>query len=252
MKIGIIGFGSLGKALVNGLINKNISLNENIFVCAKTDESIQIAIKEYNINASKDINDVIKNSDIIFLVIKGNVFEQISSDINTTDLGNKIFVSFMAGVTMERIKKAVGGIAVVRAMPSIAIANGTGIIGYTETDNQTIINIFDRLGYAFKIFEDDIEKITALSACGLGFAAYILEAFTLAGVKLGFDYHTSKNVIAHTFSSEIHSSNYSDIIKSVATEGGATEKGIDCFQESKIDDIIFQAIEKAYYTARGK
>ena len=68
MNIGIIGFGNLGKALVEGLLYKNIVDKNNIFVCAKSERTISLAKNKYGVHSTYDISDVIDKSDIIFFV----------------------------------------------------------------------------------------------------------------------------------------------------------------------------------------
>ncbi|MFL0195700.1 pyrroline-5-carboxylate reductase dimerization domain-containing protein [Clostridium sp. WILCCON 0269] len=59
--------------------------------------------------------------------------------------------------------------------------------------------IFNELGYVFEIGEKNIEKVTAFSACGLGFAAYILNAFQKVGQAFGFSSEVSEKIVAKTF-----------------------------------------------------
>ena len=77
-----------------------------------------------------------------------------------------------------------------------------------------------------RVDERDIEKFTALASCGLGFAAYILRAFALSGLKLGLPCEMSLDIILHTFS--------------------------DALKMSDLDDIVFQAINAAYQKASEK
>ena len=87
------------------------------------------------------------------------------------------YTSFMAGMTIRKIQERLGDVHITRAMPSIAIDRAEGVIAYTMTNNMCINQIFNALGYAFEVEECNIEKVTAFVACGLGFAAYILDSF---------------------------------------------------------------------------
>lgn len=246
MKIGIIGFGHLGKALTNGLIYKGISSKDNIYVLAKSEKTINIAKNEYGVHVCVNINEIIKESDILFWILPSSSFSIVCDEIIGQDILNKSHVSFMAGVTIAEIKSMIGNVHVTRAMPSIAIEKADGVIGYTETMNEYIDNLFHELGYSFKINENDIEKVTAFAACGLGFAAYILNAFQTTGESLGFSKDISKKIISNTFISAINMGNFAETASAVATSGGATEQGIICFDENNIQDIIDSAVNRAY------
>jgi len=247
MKVGVIGFGHLGKALVEGLLYTNISTSDEVSICARTQKTLEIARDKYGVNTYNDINKLIAGSDIVFIVLKGDIFDKISHKIDKTLIKDKLVVSFMAGVPIASIMEKLGqSIHVTRAMPSIAINKGNGVIGYTRVNNELISEIFNRLGYAFEVEESDIEKVTAFSACGLGFAAYILDSFMNAGINLGFDEEVSERIVAKTFVNAINMSNYPKTISEVATKGGATEQGILYFQKENINGIIEEAIKKAY------
>lgn len=249
MNIGVIGFGNLGESFVIGVLNQKIIDKRNIYVCAKSEESLVKAWSGYGVNVSNNVNDIIRNSDIVFFVLKEQAFVSISKSIDKKVLREKIIVSFMAGIEIERIKTLLGiEKNVVRAMPSIAIKNGNGVIGYTGAKESDLVmeKIINKLGYTILMKEEDIEKITAFSACGLGFAAYVLTAFVKAGIGLGFSQSVSQSIVDQTFKSAIEMSDYSKIIATVATNGGATEHGLNFFEQNHLNNIINDAIQCSY------
>jgi pyrroline-5-carboxylate reductase len=245
MKIGVIGFGHLGKALVKGLLLKNIVSKSEIFILAKSERTEKIAENEFGVQVCKDINDTISKVDILFWVLKDNAFSEVCKDIQL-DVSKKINVSLMAGIKIKSMQERLGDIFINRAMPSIAIDKANGVIGYTKTNDIFVEEIFKKLGYAFEIEENDIEKVTAFSACGLGFAAYILAAFQNAGQTLGFSPETSEKIIAMTFEAAVNIGNYEEAASAVATKGGATEQGILYFEDNDLKRIILEAVNKAY------
>lgn len=245
MKIGIIGFGHLGKALGKGLLYRNIVSENEIFVLSKSSSTQDIAEKEYGVQVCCDINDLIRKADILFWVLKRNAFTEVCNNIQT-DITQKINVSFMAGMTIKSMQEELGEVSVIRAMPSIAIDKANGVIGYTNTNDVIVKEIFNKLGYAIEIEENDIEKVTAFSACGLGFAAYILNAFQLAGQNFGFTPEVCEKIVSMTFGSVIEMGNFEKTTNAVATKGGATEQGIIHFMENDIKGIINEAMNRAF------
>lgn len=245
MKIGVIGFGHLGKALVKGLLFKNIVSESEIFILTNSEGTAKIAENEFKVQVCNDINDTISKVDILFWVVKGDVFAEICKDIQV-DITQKVNVSFMAGVTIKSMQERLGNVFITRAMPSIAIDKANGVIGYTKTNDIFTEEIFKKLGYAFEVNENDIEKVTAFSACGLGFASYILAAFQNAGQFLGFSKDISEKIVAMTFEAAVYKGNYEEVASSVATKGGATEQGIRYFEENNLNKIIIETVNKAY------
>ena len=244
MNIGIIGFGSLGRALAAGLVTSGTSVGD-ITVC---DNSLNARIhseNEFCVRAYEDVNAVISSSDIIFLTVKGHVFEELSEIIDRRALEGKSVVSFMAGVQFDKIHSLIGDVALVRAMPSLAIAECDGVIGYTTAPAE-VVQILSRLGYAFETEPENIEKVMAFSSCGLGFAAYLIDAFAAAGATMGFSPETSAQVAAMTFRNAVERGNYRNTVLDVATPGGATEQGIHHMDENHVYGIVADAVRKAY------
>ena len=243
MKITVIGFGNLGRAFVSGLLKSGKAKAEDITVCAKSEETLSLAKNTYGIGSTGDFNYSVNNADIVFLVLKPAVFLEIALKIPD---GIPV-VSFIAGVKIGDIRRITKTqTEIVRAMPNLAIEKCEGIIGHTPTENEYIIDIFKSLGLAYETDESGIDKLTAFSACGLGFAAYILNAYTEAGISLGLSPEICGEVTRRTFISAAEVSNFKHTITAVATKGGATEQGLRIMEEKRLNEIIGTAVFKAY------
>ena len=251
MKIGIIGFGNLGRALASGLAKSHSAGEVEIFVCEIDPEARAAASgPPYNARASEDVNTVIGNSDVVFLTVKSYAFEELSPAIDRQKLDGKTVVSFMAGMSFERIFKLIGDVTLVRAMPSLAIAGCDGVIGYTKAP-PTVADIFNKLGYAFETEPEDIEKVMAFSSCGLGFAAYLIDAFASAGLTMGFPPETAARIAAQTFRNAVDRGGFRDTVSAVATRGGATEQGVKHMDKSGVYETVAAAVGKAYERMAG-
>ncbi|MDR0489846.1 MAG: NAD(P)-binding domain-containing protein [Oscillospiraceae bacterium] len=244
MRIGIVGFGNLGRALASGLTKSGCAAG-GIFVCDNSPDARALAEKDYRISASEDINFVFGSADVIFLTVKGYVFEELSAAIKRQGLVGKTVVSFMAGVPFGKIYSLIGDVALVRAMPSLAIAECDGVIGYTKAP-AAVAELFSKLGYAFETEAENIEKVMAFSSCGLGFAAYLIDAFAAAGQTMGFSPETSARIASLTFKNAVARGGFKETVKAVATPGGATEQGIKHMDESSVYDTVAGAVVKAY------
>lgn len=245
MKIGIIGFGNLGHSLAEGIIKSKTASGGDICVCDKSPEVRELASKTYGLAITDDINVAIASSDVIFVVVKSYVFEELAPKIDRALLKGKTIVSFMAGVTFEAITSLIGPVTLVRGMPSLAIASCDGVVAYTVAPDL-VKELFHKLGYAFEVVPEDIEKVMAFSACGLGFAAYLIDAFAAAGEKFGFNPETCAKIAGQTFKNAIDRGDYKNTVKSVATKGGATEQGILHMDASNVYDSVAGAVQKAY------
>jgi pyrroline-5-carboxylate reductase len=245
MKFGIIGFGNLGRALASGLILSDSAGAGDVHVCDSSPEARLIAENDYCSPTTDDVNHVIANSDILFLTVKGCAFEELSKAIEKRRLVGKTVVSCMAGVTFEEIYSLLGNVTLVRAMPSLSIATCEGIIGYTKAPVSVAI-LLKKLGLAIEAEPEFIEKFMAFSACGLGYAAYLIDAFAAAGEAMGFSLEIATHIAALSFKQAGDRGNFRETVKAVATPDGATEQGISYMDELGVYGIVAGAIQKAY------
>ena len=245
MKIGIVGFGHLGKALVKGLLRNDFVHKEDIFATARSQQTKDQAQSEYGIQVCSTNKELIDKTDIIFICIPSKVFFTDFADCNTV-WENKHFVSFMAGVTLSQLQSCLGQSHIMRAMPNLGVEQNNGIICYTQTKNEYIIALLVHLGYSFCVPETEIEKVTAFASCGIGFAAYVLNCFFEVGNDLGFSQDVSAKIVDNIFRNALHAPNYSELVDAVATKGGATEAGVRRFEGHNIKEIIGDAIQAAY------
>ena len=246
MKFGIIGFGNLGRALASGLLKSGCAGAGDIYVCDKSSEARAVAESGlFGVSAYEDAGTAIAASDAVFLTVKANVFDELAPTIDRRALQGKTIVSFMAGVPFEHIYSLLGEVALVRAMPSLAIASCEGVIGYTSAPPE-ISDVFGKLGFAFETEPENIEKVMAFSSCGLGFAAYLIDAFAAAGGEMGFSPETSAQIAAMTFKNAVDRGRFRETVAAVATPGVATEQGVLHMDECGIYGVVARAVRKAY------
>jgi len=246
MKFGIIGFGNLGRAFSSALLCTGDVSASDIMICDNSPEALTVAnSRNYDVYPIDKINQVISMSDVVCIIVKGYVFEELAKTIDKDAFKDKPVISMMAGETFEKIYSLIGNVNLARAMPSLAIATNEGVIAYTKLP-QEISSIFSKFGFAFETQPEIIEKVMAFAACGLGYAAYLIDAFTAAGEAMGFSLETASHIAALSFKNAGDIGNFRETVKAVATPGGATEQGVNYMDSCDVYGIVAGAIQKAY------
>ena len=179
------------------------------------------------------------------VLFKGYVFEELSKKIDKNALKDKLVISMMAGETFEKIYSLIGQVDLARAMPSLAIATNAGVMAYTKIP-ESVSDIFNKFGFAFETQPEIIEKVMAFAACGLGYAAYLIDAFAAVGEEMGFPLETASHIAALSFKNAGDIGNFRETVKAVATPGGATEQGVNYMDKCGVYNIVAGAIQKAY------
>ncbi len=268
MKIGLIGFGNLGKAFISGLDNSGFHCN-NICITAKTQRTMNLVKELYpQVKVFSEKAKLIDYSNIIVLCVEPQNAEEVCLEMQKQHFKDKLIISFMSGVsTSDLIKYLDGAIDkthVMRAMPNISISNCKGIIGLSHNmlDGEQpelfseIIKLFERLGQVIQVKEDKLETITVSAACGLAFASTMLKSYQDAIQFLFKDLKLSEEVTLQLFEGVIslirgQNISFQQLNSIVATKGGSTEAGLNNFDTDSLDKILQTALEASYNRTRN-
>jgi len=260
MRIGIIGYGNLGKALVRGLVltgfsQKDIDINART---QRTRDSVRDEFKDIYVTDSKE--ELVNRTDVIILVSEPINAKEILNEIKDYNIDGKIVASFMAGITIADIMNMLGEkqnmVKLIRVMPNIAIANGNGVLGVTYEDLdyemiQDVLNVLKKLGFVLRLDEDSLNCITVTASSGLAFAACMMNSYQKASNMLLDDDEISKEITIRIFENVINmvkkdECSFEDIIRRITTKGGTTEAGMKNLNQELITETLEICMDKSY------
>lgn len=265
MRIGIIGYGNLGKALVKGLVVTGFSQND-IDINARTQKTRDCVRDEFeNIYVTDNKEELVNRTDVIVLITEPKNAKEVLNEIKNYNLDSKNVVSFMAGITIAEMKAMLGekqnAVKLFRAMPNIAIQDGTGVIGVTYEDEdyesiQDVLHVLQKLGYVLRLDEDSLNYITVTAASGLAFAACVMNSYQKAANSLFHDNEKSKEITVRVFENVINmvkreECSFDDIICRIATKGGTTEAGMNNLNQELITENLELCMKKSYERTRN-
>ena len=247
MKLGFLGYGNLARALARGVCGQGVLPAENIYICAKTEQTLAYA-RNLGHGTLGSAEQLFAECDVVVLAIKPKIFREMSAELSGIDTCGKKVISVMAAVKLDELT-AVMRCPVMRVMPTLAAADGLDIMGYSCCgDFEDIIPALSKLGDALCLEEDMLERLTVAASCGLGFAAHILEAYKRQCQEFGFDAEQAQAITRRMFTYAAQSENGFDALESrVATRGGVTEAG-----NLAMDARLRGALDAAFYTAGEK
>jgi pyrroline-5-carboxylate reductase len=261
-KIGIIGCGNMGEAILNRLSNvleKSVSIMASEFD-AKRRDYIQ---SKYKIIVEIDNNEVVKFADVIILAVKPKDLEAvIRSEVCCGASKDKLLISIAAGITTKYIESIVGkDVPVIRVMPNMAATIGESIssISYgsavTPKHMELAKEIFLTIGDVVEVDENLIDVVTAISGSGPAYFFYMIEALIEAGCAAGLKDDVARKLVLKT---ALGSAKLLETLKEppailrakVTSKGGTTEAAIKVFESKKFKNIIKDAVKAA--KARSK
>lgn len=262
-KIGFIGSGNMGEALVSGLVLSKATAPENI-ICSDIDQELLDAIQEkYGVNITTDNLEVCRKSDIIVYATKPQILGMVLKQTAPALDKSKLIISIAAGVPLAAI--AIGldkKLRLIRAMPNIcafvkesatAIAAGEYVL---ENDVAEARAIFDSVGETVFIQENILmDAFTGLSGSGPAYIFTIVDAMADAGVKMGLSrkdalFLSTQTVLGSArllLDSKEHPGQLKD---RVASPGGTAIAGIHTLEQGGLRTTLINAVESA--TKRSK
>ena len=173
MKVTIIGGGNMGGAIARGLAKGTIVKAEDITV-SDPFQGILDALKADcpAINVTSNNEEAIVGADIVMLAVKPWLVEKIMSTLNL-DPTRQIFVPIAAGIGFDKLSKWVApGIPIFRVMPNTGILHMESmsiVASYSATaeQEQLVLRLFNEMGVALLMPEENFPAATALASCGI-------------------------------------------------------------------------------------
>lgn len=235
-KIVIIGAGKMGKAMDCAL--KKQFPPKNIRACDR----------------GCDLNKCLKTADVVIFAVKPQDFNACVDSINI-NLSQKLIISIMAGVTIEKIRKKTGALKIIRSMPNLPLQVGAGLTAWIATktikEKTLIRKIFGCFGKEFEVNkENKLNLITALSGSGPAYFFYFCELLEKNARKMGFNKNEAKLISETTFlgAAELLKKtgcSAEELRRAVTSKGGTTEAAFKYLFEYKFGAIFGNAIRKA-------
>lgn len=126
MKLGFIGAGNMGSAIINGILNQHALEPDSLYVSRKHPEkSTELAQK--GVHIMQDNVSLAESVDCILLAVKPVYAAGVLREIHDMLVG-KFVISIVAGWTFDMLKDALPETArFVRVMPNTPLAVGEGM-----------------------------------------------------------------------------------------------------------------------------
>ena len=255
-KIGFIGCGNMGKAILTGILSSNEIERNNIYVATKSEESRKNIENEFKVNTTLNVNEVAKASDILFLAVKPNIFKDISLDIKDNISNDTIVISIAAGVSIEDMETWIGdNHKIVRTMPNTPALVGEAISAIcpnknlSEEELEEVCTIFNMFGKCEILEEKYFHGFIALCGSSPAYVFVFIEAMADAAVKLGIPrnkaYKMAEQAILGSAKLALETGKHPGELKDmVCSPGGTTIEAVIELENGGFRSSIIKALEK--------
>ncbi len=132
MKVGIIGSGVMGEAMIGGLLSRNVLTADQIMASDALPSRAQELHDLYHIHASTDNCLTANGADVLVLSIKPQSLDKVLHELRSGLTEQpKVILSIIAGASIQQISDGMGNPNIVRSMPNTPARIGQGITVWT-------------------------------------------------------------------------------------------------------------------------
>jgi pyrroline-5-carboxylate reductase len=261
MKLGLIGCGKMGGALLRGVIKAGLVKPADIAACDKFPEASAALAKEFKgLKNAKSPAEVAAASDIIILAVKPHNMQELLEGLAGGRA--RLFLSIAAGLTLKQLEAWLGGNhRVIRSMPNTpalilqgasAFARGSKA---TEKDAKAAKSILGAVGAVSEVTESLLDAVTGLSGSGPAYIYTVIEALADGGVLMGLPRAAALQLAAQTVTGAaqmvLQTGKHPAALRDeVTSPGGTTIAGLEQLEKHGLRNSIIQAVRKA--TERSK
>lgn len=263
-KLGVVGLGVMGQAIIQGLIRARILKKEQIWGAARQEATCTKVAKELGITATPQYKDLLAETDVVLIAVKpkqvASVLDRLSQwELPTTSL----VISIAAGVTLAQMEGRFHPETlppIIRAMPNTPCIVGEGMTvlaaGQRTQEAHLALGhqLFESVGECVTLDEAHFDAVTALCGSGPAFLYTIMEALADGGVRVGLPRKAALSIVAQTVLGAAvmvqktgrHPAALRD---DVTTPAGCTIAGLLELEDGKIRSTLAKAVEQATATA---
>ena len=245
MKLGFIGTGNISSDVVNGICNSKILYNKIILSPRNKNKALKLKKKYKKIVIAKSNQEVIDNSDWVFLGVLPQIGEKILPNLKFKS--KQTIISFISTINYSKLKKIIKKkIKIVRAIPMPPIALGKGPVAIFPPDKQVKV-FFNKIGTTVEIKSESLSKnFWAISGTMASFYE-LLRVLSDWLVKKGLKRKQAQQYVTYLYSAlaELATANSKKnlklLVKESQTPGGLNWQGVNDLRKTG----YFKSLEKS-------
>ena len=192
-RFAIIGAGSIGRALIAGMLKGNDVPPEQIHATRKSENRLEEVREAFpGIEVSANNERAVQDASVIVLSVKPQQAARVIEEIRQHVQSGTLIISVLAGLTTHSIAQLFDQrLPIVRAMPNTpamidAGATAIALGPHCKAEHGAIATaLFEAVGSVEEIEEYLMDAVTGLSGSGPAYVFMFIEALTDAGVKQG-------------------------------------------------------------------
>lgn len=258
MRVGFIGTGNMATAIIKGIIAKGFLSANKVYVTDLNLDKAKSLADTVGANVVISNQQLIESVDYVILAVKPNVMEQVLLESRDEIINHKpVLVSIAAGTPTDKLYRYLQTdekVPIVRVMPNVNVMVGMGaaaICGHDYTDDTMlnfVVNMFESVGKAWLLAEEDFSNFTALAGSSPAYAYLFIDSIARAGVKHGLPKQIANEMAAQAVLGSAKmiletGENPWTLIDQVCSPGGTTVAGLLTLEDNAFISTVVKGID---------
>lgn len=266
--LAFLGAGSMGGAILRGVVASGIRIDGGITATNRTAEKAEAfegleGVTSIALAERPDGNvEAAAGARIVLVGVKPAMVPDLLHEIAPHLAADAIVVSVAAGVTLQTFADVLRTDArVIRSMPNTPSTVRKGVTGLaagaaaTADDLSLVRRLFETVGAVVEVPESQIDALSTISGSGPAYVYLLIEEFTKAAVGMGFEDADARLMVEQTFIGatallDASGEDPAELRRRVTSPKGTTERAVAVLQDAHLERTFSDAAAAALARAK--
>ncbi|AMG83681.1 MULTISPECIES: pyrroline-5-carboxylate reductase [Microbacterium] len=266
--LAFLGAGSMGGAILRGVLASGVPVDGGITATNRTPEKAEAfagldGVTSIALSERPEGNaDAVAGARVVLVGVKPAMVPDLLREIAPHLSPETVVVSLAAGVTLQTFADVLGPEArVIRSMPNTPSTIRKGVTGLaagaaaTPDDLALVRRLFETVGAVVEVPESQIDALSTISGSGPAYVFLLIEEFTAAAREMGFADADARLLAEQTFIGatallDSTGEDPAELRRRVTSPKGTTERAVAVLQDAHLSDTFAAAAAAALARAK--
>jgi pyrroline-5-carboxylate reductase len=260
VRIAVIGAGTMGQALIRGLLAHGVPPSRLRASEARATARRAVS-RRFGIAALARNTEAARGADVVLLAVKPQQMAEVVGQLAPVLTRRQLVVSIAAGITLRWLEARLPGAPLVRVMPNLPATVGCGFSALAPGRRATARHravakaLFAAVGTVVELPERHFDAVTAVSGSGPAYVFYLVDVWEAAARALGLPPALAARGIRQTLEGGVRllqadSASAAELIKRVASKRGTTEAALKVLARRRVGASFSEALRAAARRSR--
>jgi pyrroline-5-carboxylate reductase len=262
MKIGLIGCGNMGGAMLAGILDSGKCAAQDIMVSVKTESSANAKREQYHVEVTTDNRAVARFADLLFLAVKPQFYESVIGKIKDSVREDQLIVTIAPGKTLAWLAETFGReLKFIRTMPNTPSLVKEGMMGMcansrvTAEELEQVRALCEGFSRTEVVAENLMDVVTAVSGSSPAYVFLFIEAMADAAVAGGMPrnqaYTFAAQAVLGSAKMVLETGKHPGELKDmVCSPGGTTIQAVRVLEDKGMRSAVIEAMMKCLDISR--